>query len=57
MIVQLRDNPFSLILSGGGALGIVHLGILHDLEQENLVHKVDEIRALGLNLLKEDYVP
>ncbi len=32
-----RDQPFSLVLSGGGALGIAHLGVLHDLESRDLV--------------------
>ncbi|MDQ7084356.1 MAG: patatin-like phospholipase family protein [Sulfurovum sp.] len=32
----LKDSPFSLVLSGGGALGIAHLGVLHDLEQHHL---------------------
>jgi len=36
MIEKLRNNDFSLVLSGGGALGIAHLGILHDLEKEEL---------------------
>ncbi|MFK5975538.1 MAG: patatin-like phospholipase family protein [Sulfurovum sp.] len=30
------DNEFSLVLSGGGALGIAHLGILSDLEKNNI---------------------
>jgi len=30
-------HPFSLALSGGGALGIAHLGVLHDMEQQGLV--------------------
>jgi len=30
-------QPFSLVLSGGGALGIAHLGVLHDLEKANLI--------------------
>lgn len=34
MIEKLRQNDFTLVLSGGGALGISHLGILHDLEKE-----------------------
>ena len=33
----LNDNPFSLVLSGGGALGIAHLGVLHDMEQQGLI--------------------
>lgn len=32
MIKKLQTNDFTLVLSGGGALGIAHLGILHDLE-------------------------
>ena len=32
----LYTNPFSLVLSGGGALGIAHLGVLHDLELAGL---------------------
>jgi NTE family protein len=32
----LKDRPFSLILSGGGALGIAHLGVLYDLEKSQL---------------------
>ena len=37
MIKKLDTNKFSLVLSGGGALGIAHLGILHDLESYNLL--------------------
>ena len=33
---SLRTTPFSLVLSGGGALGIAHLGVLHDMEQLGL---------------------
>ena len=33
-----REN-FTLVLSGGGALGIAHLGVLHDLEKQNMVPK------------------
>jgi len=33
---RLQQNPFSLVLSGGGALGIAHLGILHDMEHKGL---------------------
>jgi NTE family protein len=36
MITTLRQQPFSLVLSGGGALGIAHLGVLHDLEKRQL---------------------
>ena len=32
------DN-FTLVLSGGGALGIAHLGVLHDMEKANLIPK------------------
>ena len=34
-----ENNNFSLVLSGGGALGIAHLGVLHDLERLNLLPK------------------
>jgi len=37
MIKNLQTNDFTLVLSGGGALGIAHLGVLHDLEKEQLV--------------------
>ena len=37
MIKNFKTNNFTLILSGGGALGIAHLGVLHDLEKKNLV--------------------
>ncbi len=30
-------TPFSLVLSGGGALGIAHLGVIHDMERMGLV--------------------
>jgi len=33
---ELKNRDFSLVLSGGGALGIAHLGIIHDLEKMNL---------------------
>lgn len=32
MIKNFHKNNFTLVLSGGGALGIAHLGVLHDLE-------------------------
>lgn len=32
----LHDTPFSLVLAGGGALGIAHLGVLHDLESKGI---------------------
>ena len=32
----LQTNPFTLVLSGGGALGIAHLGVLHDMETKGL---------------------
>ncbi|NKQ41059.1 MAG: patatin-like phospholipase family protein [Sulfurovum sp.] len=35
-IVELGDENFSLVLSGGGALGISHLGVLYDMEQKDL---------------------
>lgn len=37
MIRNLNINNFTLVLSGGGALGIAHLGVLHDFEQQNIV--------------------
>jgi NTE family protein len=33
MTIDFRSEPFSLVLSGGGALGIAHLGVLHDMER------------------------
>ncbi len=30
------QKPFTLVLSGGGALGISHLGLLHDLEKKEI---------------------
>ncbi len=36
MSADLTNNKFSLVLSGGGALGIAHLGVLHDMEQKGL---------------------
>jgi NTE family protein len=32
----LKHTPFTLVLSGGGALGIAHLGVLHDMEAQHL---------------------
>lgn len=37
MIKDLQSKNFTLVLSGGGALGIAHLGVLHDLEKQQLV--------------------
>jgi len=37
MIKNFNTNNFTLVLSGGGALGIAHLGVMHDLEAENIV--------------------
>ena len=37
MIKELKSNKFTLILSGGGALGIAELGLISDLEKEELV--------------------
>ena len=31
------DKNFTLVLSGGGALGIAHLGVLHDLEERKIL--------------------
>jgi len=41
MVQQIKDKHFTLVLSGGGALGIAHLGILHDMEKNQL--QPDEI--------------
>jgi len=37
IIEALKDKPFSLVLSGGGALGIAHVGVYHDLEKQGLI--------------------
>jgi NTE family protein len=34
---NLKTTHFSLVLSGGGALGIAHLGVLYDLEAQNIL--------------------
>ncbi len=39
MIKDFNTNNFSLVLSGGGALGIAHLGVIHDLESAQIVPK------------------
>jgi len=39
MIKNLQNNSFTLVLSGGGALGMAHLGVLHDLEQQHILPK------------------
>ncbi len=39
MIKNYKTKNFTLVLSGGGALGMAHLGVLHDLEQQNIVPK------------------
>lgn len=31
------NSNFTLVLSGGGALGIAHLGVLHDLEKKHMI--------------------
>ncbi len=36
MIKDFQTNNFTLVLSGGGALGIAHLGVLYDLEKKRL---------------------
>jgi NTE family protein len=35
--VRLKNRDFSLVLAGGGALGIAHLGVLYDLEKRHLL--------------------
>jgi NTE family protein len=37
MTPPFENENFSLVLSGGGALGIAHLGVLHDLKEQHLV--------------------
>jgi len=37
MLTSFQNKPFTLVLSGGGALGIAHLGVLHDLEKLELL--------------------
>jgi len=37
MIKNFNTNNFTLVLSGGGALGIAHLGVLHDLENQHII--------------------
>jgi len=37
MIKDFDTNNFSLVLSGGGALGIAHLGVIHDLESAQII--------------------
>lgn len=37
LVDELKSKEFSLALSGGGALGFAHLGILSDLEKYNLM--------------------
>jgi NTE family protein len=36
MIEKIKNNNFTLVLSGGGALGIAHLGVIHDMEKNRL---------------------
>ncbi|NNE62784.1 MAG: patatin-like phospholipase family protein [Gammaproteobacteria bacterium] len=37
MNFDLSSDSYSLVLSGGGALGIAHLGVIHDLQQSSNV--------------------
>jgi len=39
MIEKFETEAFTLVLSGGGALGIAHLGVIHDLERQNIIPK------------------
>ena len=39
MLKNFNKENFTLVLSGGGALGIAHLGVLHDLEEQNILPK------------------
>ncbi len=36
MVKELQKSKFSLVLSGGGALGIAHLGVIEDLQKNSL---------------------
>ncbi len=36
---NINKENFSLVLSGGGALGIAHLGVLHDMETQGFIPK------------------
>ncbi len=36
MVKELQKSKFSLVLSGGGALGIAHLGFIEDLQKNSL---------------------
>jgi len=42
----LQNNPFTLVLSGGGALGIAHLGVLHDMEAK----KLEPVELVGTSM-------
>ncbi len=37
MVKNFQTENFTLVLSGGGALGMAHLGVLYDLEQQHMV--------------------
>ena len=37
MIETFDTDNFTLVLSGGGALGMAHLGVIHDMEENNIV--------------------
>ncbi len=39
MMTEIDKDNFTLVLSGGGALGIAHLGVLHDMEAAGMVPK------------------
>ena len=34
---ELKTNHFSLVLSGGGAMAIAHLGVLHDMKKQQIL--------------------
>ena len=40
--ISMKNKKFTLVLSGGGALGIAHIGVIEDLEKEN-INKPSEI--------------
>lgn len=51
MITNFTTENFTLLLSGGGALGTAQPGVLHDLGQHRIVPK--EIAGIFDNIFKE----
>lgn len=48
-VENLQKSPFSLVLSGGGALGIAHLGVIADMERFKL--EPDEIIGTSMGAI------